>query len=44
VRGGESEKANRLHSNWFGTGRRLNDSAMRLLMEGIEGELSPILV
>ena len=44
VRGGESEKANRLHSNWFGTGRRLNDSAMRLLMEGIEGELAPVLV
>ena len=43
VRGGESEKANRLHSNWFGTGRRLNDSAMKLLLEGIEGELSPIL-
>ena len=42
VRGGESEKANRLHSNWFGTGRRLNDSAMKLLLEGIEGELSPI--
>ena len=44
VRGGESEKANRLHANWFGTGRRLNDSAMRLLMEGIEGELAPVLV
>ena len=44
VRGGESEKANRLHANWFGTGRRLNDSAMKLLMEGIEGQLSPVLV
>jgi hypothetical protein len=44
VRGGESEKANRLHANWFGTGRRLNDSAMKLLMEGIEGKLSPVLV
>ena len=44
VRGGESEKANRLHANWFGTGRRLNDSAMKLLMEGIEGELAPVLV
>ena len=44
VRGGESETANRLHANWFGTGRRLNDSAMKLLMEGIEGKLSPVLV
>ena len=44
VRGGEAEKANRLHSNWFGTGRRMNDSAMRLLMQGIEGRLSPVLV
>ena len=44
VRGGESEKANRLHATWFGTGRRLNDSAMKLLMEGIEGKLSPVLV
>jgi hypothetical protein len=45
VRGaGKSEKANRLHSNWFGTGRMLNNSAMKLLMEGIEGKLSPVLV
>ena len=44
VRGGESEKANRLHANWFGTGRRLNDSAMKLLMEGIEGKLAPVAV
>ena len=44
VRGGESEKANRLHANWFGTGRRLNDSAMKLLMEGIEGQLAPVAV